>query len=339
MEEKTNCSDPQELMKKLKEPFAQEDIEWRVSHLTKKDGKPTAMVVAYLQNRAIQNRLDEVFSPFGWENEYREIHKGIICGISIFFNGQKIPKWDGSDLTSIEATKGGLSASMKRAAVQWGIGRYLYDLDGQWATVNPNRKTSNDVYVNSKMKVGNKDEWVKGYFTPPPLPAFATPDGYRNNQGHKNPHRGKSEQQPENKRPQTNMNQSNSNPSGFNRKEAIRDINKHERVIGLDQADKKIRFGLFKKSNPGTQTTNFQDASEKELENYYYSLQPVSNIVLVAQNNDISLRHLLDISQIVIKEEVNELFNLFFKLDNVSVQEIISMIKADAQHSRNQQTA
>ncbi|MGH7576528.1 MAG: Rad52/Rad22 family DNA repair protein [Longimicrobiales bacterium] len=35
----------------------------------------------------------------------------------------------------MESVKGGLSAATKRAAVEWGIGRYLYGIEEGWANV------------------------------------------------------------------------------------------------------------------------------------------------------------------------------------------------------------
>jgi hypothetical protein len=111
--------------------FMPEDIEWRIGRAGQKGGKPWALALAYVTNRAIQARLDEVCSPLNWQNEYKEWQgNSQICGISIYDNEKKewVTKWDGADATKIDATKGGLSGSMKRAAVQWGIGRYLYQL-------------------------------------------------------------------------------------------------------------------------------------------------------------------------------------------------------------------
>ncbi|MFR7743272.1 MAG: Rad52/Rad22 family DNA repair protein [Acutalibacteraceae bacterium] len=57
-----------------------------------------------------------------------------MCGIStcscIYFEGKGfITKWDGAEDSDIEpASRGGLSDSMKRAAVRWGIGRVLYKM-------------------------------------------------------------------------------------------------------------------------------------------------------------------------------------------------------------------
>jgi hypothetical protein len=45
-------------------------------------------------------------------------------------------KEDGAENTDIEAVKGGLSGAMKRAAVQWGCGRYLYGLEETFGMVH-----------------------------------------------------------------------------------------------------------------------------------------------------------------------------------------------------------
>lgn len=81
-------------------------------------------------------RLDEVAGPGNWKNEFKPwVGNSQLCGISIRNpdTGEWVTKWDGSESTDVEPVKGGLSASMKRAAVQWGIGRYLYNLDTQFA--------------------------------------------------------------------------------------------------------------------------------------------------------------------------------------------------------------
>lgn len=107
----------------LKRPLEPNEVEWRVQ--SKKNGWTT--VVPYIQNRAVMERLDEACTPSGWKNEFREWKaKGVLCGISIKVGDEWVTKWDGADDTNIEPTKGGISDSMKRAAVQWGMGRELY---------------------------------------------------------------------------------------------------------------------------------------------------------------------------------------------------------------------
>lgn len=132
--------DPRAIMEALQAPFDPADIEWRVGSTT--GDKTKGLALAYVTNRAIQNRLDDVVGPFGWQNEFREWkEQSQLCGISIKFEGEWITKWDGADDSNQEATKGGLSDSMKRAAYQWGIGRYLYKLPQQWVEIEPRGKS------------------------------------------------------------------------------------------------------------------------------------------------------------------------------------------------------
>lgn len=126
----------QEKMAKLKEPFHPDDIEWRVG--SKGKNNTIGLALAYVTNRAIQERLDEVFGIGGWKNEFVEWKGGSqLCGISVKIDNEWITKWDGAADSDFEAVKGGLSNAMKRAACQWGIGRYLYKLPDVWKPIEP----------------------------------------------------------------------------------------------------------------------------------------------------------------------------------------------------------
>ena len=163
----------------LKKPFS--EVEWRVqsSGISRAaDQKPWARVLAYISNRDIQERLDEVCGPEGWSNEYRKgPDGGVLCGISIRVKPELsekdwdtawVTKWDGAENTAIESVKGGLSDSMKRAAVQWGIGRYLYKLEAGWAQI-VTKGTKNA----HSGKVKGSNEYF--YWLPPELPSWALP--------------------------------------------------------------------------------------------------------------------------------------------------------------------
>jgi hypothetical protein len=121
------------IMQLLQKPFMPNELEWRVGATTKDKTKGIALV--YVTNRAIQNRLDKVFGCFSWKNEFRIWKNGQLCGISVKNENEWITKWDGADDTEFESLKGGLSDSMKRAAYQWGIGRYLYSLPTKWVKI------------------------------------------------------------------------------------------------------------------------------------------------------------------------------------------------------------
>lgn len=119
----------------LDEPFREDDLEWKPIAVSKKTQK--ALAAAYVTNRAVMERLDTVCGKDGWKNEFQPgPGGGIICGLSVRLRGEWVTKWDGAENTDIEAVKGGLSSSMRRAAVQWGIGRYLYDQPDQWVSID-----------------------------------------------------------------------------------------------------------------------------------------------------------------------------------------------------------
>lgn len=117
-------------LKKLFEPFPQEAISWRAQRLTD-DGKK-AMALAYIDARDVMNRLDEVCGAAGWQRKYSHANGKTVCDIGIKIDNEWIWKADGAGDTDIEAEKGAISDAFKRAAVNWGIGRYLYDLDAPW---------------------------------------------------------------------------------------------------------------------------------------------------------------------------------------------------------------
>lgn len=120
----------------LAAPFPPNSIHWRAQTLTKAGDK--ALALAYLDARDVMNRLDEVCGPSNWQDKYEETAKGrVICSIGIHvYNGTSTPNWiwksDGAGDTAVEGEKGGISDAFKRAAVKWGIGRYLYALDAVW---------------------------------------------------------------------------------------------------------------------------------------------------------------------------------------------------------------
>ena len=131
-----------EIIKRLHEPFGAKEIEWKIQVTTQ--DKKRGMAVAYMNARAVQKRLDEVVGAFSWKNVYSLWHDNSqICGISIFNEDRSewITKFDGAENSDIEPIKGGLSDSFKRAATVWGIGRYLYDIEGVWVEIEPKGKS------------------------------------------------------------------------------------------------------------------------------------------------------------------------------------------------------
>lgn len=120
-----------DLLKKLREPFRKEELEFRVG-ATNND-KSMGLALAYVQARAIQNRLDELFGVDGWTVSYKEISAGFICSLSIKINDRWVTKEDGAGMTEYESVKGGISNAFKRVASSgFGVGRYLYNAKKNW---------------------------------------------------------------------------------------------------------------------------------------------------------------------------------------------------------------
>ena len=127
-------------LSRLADPFSPADVEWKPGATTRDKSKGLAM--AYLTSRAVQQRFDDVCGPGDWRNEFLPgPDGGVLCGISVRVDrpdgtSEWVTKWDGADNSQVEAVKGGLSGAMKRAAVQWGVGRYLYEMPAQWVRLD-----------------------------------------------------------------------------------------------------------------------------------------------------------------------------------------------------------
>lgn len=103
-----------EIMKQLKEPFNEDELEFKVG-ATNED-KSMGLALAYVEARAIQNRIDRVLGVTNWKVQYREITGGFICKLAIRVNGEWTAKEDGSQVTDYESIKGGISSAFKRVA-------------------------------------------------------------------------------------------------------------------------------------------------------------------------------------------------------------------------------
>lgn len=127
-----------ETLKKLHLPFYSHQISWRPGSTD--TGNTMAQALPYIDNRDVQDRLDAVVGADGWQSEFVEVVGqgrliAVRCILSICVDGAWLKKSDAApppfqaDNTASGvdmAVKGAYSDAMKRAAVQWGIGRYLY---------------------------------------------------------------------------------------------------------------------------------------------------------------------------------------------------------------------
>ncbi|WP_375413060.1 Rad52/Rad22 family DNA repair protein [uncultured Bradyrhizobium sp.] len=134
-----NYETAQDLFDALCAPFAAEEIEWRVGSTT--TDKSKGMAWAYIDARAVMDRLDGVCGPENWQCNYSPAPgNSIICNIGVRMpGGDWIWKADGAGATDVEGEKGMLSDALKRAAVRWGVGRYLYEMKSPWVELEEGR--------------------------------------------------------------------------------------------------------------------------------------------------------------------------------------------------------
>lgn len=116
-------------------PFPATEIEWRVGSTNGE--KTKGLALAYLTARHVMERLDAVCGPENWQDRYEFHGPRTVCYLSIRVGAEWVTKADGAGDSDVEAEKGAISDALKRAAVKWGIGRYLYDLGNIWVDLEP----------------------------------------------------------------------------------------------------------------------------------------------------------------------------------------------------------
>jgi hypothetical protein len=126
------------ITEQLKQPFDQKVIHWRVgaTNAKKLKCKPweatKGIALAYIDARDVMKRLDDVCGD-GWQAEYP--FEGC-CRIGIKVGEEWIWRSNGAGETDVEGEKGRYSDAFKRAAVLWGVGRYLYYLPNVWCDLS-----------------------------------------------------------------------------------------------------------------------------------------------------------------------------------------------------------
>jgi hypothetical protein len=106
---------------------------------------PRALAIPYVDARAIQDRLDEVLGVDGWRDEYTPLPDGaVVCKLELRIGGEWIAKMDvGAPSEKQDAgdrLKAAFSDALKRAAVKFGIGRYLHRIPAIWAEYDSSKK-------------------------------------------------------------------------------------------------------------------------------------------------------------------------------------------------------
>lgn len=144
------------MWRKLAQPFPPGEVQWRIEALSR--DRKRALVVPYVDARTVLDRLDQAAGPEGWQDTYEVLADGerrvqdeegerrervveVKCRLTVLGVSKE-------DVGEGDSLKAAFSDALKRAAVKFGVGRYLYRLERQWVDYDPER----------------------GRFTPPRLP-------------------------------------------------------------------------------------------------------------------------------------------------------------------------
>lgn len=107
----------------LAAPFHPSEVKFRYANMKARTGKK----LSYIDARTVMERLDEVVGMGNWQSQVTVQCEKTLCALTLKINGEWVTKTDGAGDTQISGEKGGVSDAFKRAAVLFGVGRYLYD--------------------------------------------------------------------------------------------------------------------------------------------------------------------------------------------------------------------
>src|SRR5215216_3819262 len=104
-----------------------------------------ALAVPFVDARMIQDRLDDVMGPANWQGTFNPLPDGsVVCRLSLRLGGEWITKEDVGGQSEQpdegDRRKAAFSDALKRAAVKFGIGRYLYRCKPQWVDYDPQKR-------------------------------------------------------------------------------------------------------------------------------------------------------------------------------------------------------
>jgi hypothetical protein len=151
-----------ELVAALEEPFDEAEIKWRVTNTgqvgSRNGPRLRGQMVAYADPRAYMDRLNNLFTPSGWTRDYtvqlvqnferrergaaeRTITAKIVvtCKVTIYgfvMHTGLGEEWADNDNAGTAAE----AQAFKRACSCFGLGRYLYDLEGQWVDLDDKKR-------------------------------------------------------------------------------------------------------------------------------------------------------------------------------------------------------
>jgi hypothetical protein len=131
----------QDITVELSAPFAIEDVDLLPKGKLERDGKVLCMALPYADPRVYQDRLNKL-APGQWETPAPialTVGEKLICYVTVVLCGITHTDVGEASPGENQGTESWAQA-FKRACSQFGLGRYLYDLEKAWVAYNKERK-------------------------------------------------------------------------------------------------------------------------------------------------------------------------------------------------------
>jgi hypothetical protein len=130
-------ADAGHIAERLAEPFDVRALKLKPGPGCNKTPNNNALGIVYVDARVIMDRLDAVMGVGGWRDEYDLLPSGqVICRLSLKIGGEWVTKSDVGGQSEQpddgDKMKAAFSDALKRAAVKFGVARYIYFLPAQW---------------------------------------------------------------------------------------------------------------------------------------------------------------------------------------------------------------
>jgi hypothetical protein len=137
----TDNPDTAAIVRELAAPFPADEVQFKPQVV--KGNR--ALAIAYIDARAVMDRLDAVVGVHNWQDRYQLLPDNAVqCRLRVRIHGEWIAKADvGSPSDQPdggERLKAEFSDALKRTAVKFGIGRYLYGLPPSWTDYDPTKR-------------------------------------------------------------------------------------------------------------------------------------------------------------------------------------------------------
>lgn len=125
----------------LAAPFAVDEIKFKPGVVS----GSRALALPFVDARVIQDRLDDVLTVMGWQDSYECLPDGsVVCRLKIRIGGEWITKEDVGGQSEQpdegDRRKAAFSDALKRCAVKFGIGRYLYRQKPTWVDYDAQKR-------------------------------------------------------------------------------------------------------------------------------------------------------------------------------------------------------